>query len=265
MSAAARAAEPVDGGIGFQEAVTPVMEKLTWFHNWMLMPIITGIVLLVLALIIYIMVRFNEKANPQPSKTSHNTLIEVIWTVIPVIILLVMIVPSMRLLYFQDALPETEMTIKATGNTWNWEYSYIDHENIDSFVSSMLEERTDAEAEGKPYLLGTDFPLVVPSGTRVKVLVTSNNNLHSFAVPAFGIKIDAIPGRINETWFEVFEGREGTYYGQCSELCGVRHAYMPIEIRVVTRDAFADWVANDGAFTTTVATNTSGGQTAAQQ
>lgn len=260
------ASQPVDGGIGFQEAVTPVMERLVSFHNNMVFPIIVAITLFVMVLMIYIMIRFREKANPVPSKTSHNTLIEIIWTLGPVLILLVMIVPSMQLLYLQDDLPETEMTIKVTGNTWNWEYSYPDFENIDSFVSNVL-EKEDAVAAGKPYLLGTDAPLIVPVDTAVKVLVTSNNNIHSFAMPAFGIKMDAVPGRINETWFKVFDGKEGTYFGQCSEICGVRHAYMPIEIKVVSKADFAKWVANDGAFSTDLAQNTVGGTliTAAQE
>lgn len=258
MAGTAMAAVPVDRGIGFQEPVTPVMERLVWFHNMMVFPIIVAITLFVMVLMIFIMIRFREKANPVPSKTSHNTLIEIIWTIVPVLILLVMVVPSMQLLYMQDEIPEYDMTIKVTGNTWNWEYSYPDYENIDSFVSNVL-EKEDAAAAGKPYLLGTDAALVVPVDTTVKVLVTSNNNIHSFAMPAFGIKMDAIPGRINETWFKVNEGKEGTYFGQCSEICGVRHAYMPIEIKVVGKDEFKAWAANDGAFSSDLASNTAGG------
>ncbi len=260
------AAQPVDRGIGFQEPVTPVMERLVWFHNVMVFPIIVAITIFVMVLMIYIMVRFREKANPVPSKTTHHVGLEIAWTILPVVILLIMVVPSMQLLYMQDDLPETEMTIKATGNTWNWEYSYADYENVDAFVSNVL-EKEDAVAAGKPYLLGTDAPLVVPVDTYVKVLVTSNNNLHSFAMPAFGIKMDAIPGRINETWFKVNEGKEGTYFGQCSEICGVRHAFMPIEIKVVSKPDFQKWIANDGAFVTEVAENTAGGSmiTAAQE
>jgi len=254
-SLTAHAAQPIDGHIGFQEAATPVMEKLVSFHNFYLMPIIVGITLFVVGLMAYIMWRFSEKRNPVPSKTSHNTLIEVIWTVVPVIILLVMVVPSMQLLYYQDTIPETELTIKATGNTWNWEYAYPEHENVESFISNML-EKEDAVAAGKPYLLGTDAPLVVPVDTNVRVLVTSSNNLHSFAMPAFGIKMDAIPGKLNQTWFRVNEGKTGTYFGQCSELCGIRHAMMPIEIKVVEKDEFQRWLANDGAFPTRTASNT---------
>lgn len=251
------ASQPVDGKITFQEGVTPVMERIDSFHTFVFI-IITIITVFVMGLMLFIMLRFNEKANPTPSKTSHNTTIEVIWTVVPVLILLVMVVPSMQLLYMQDVIPESELTVKATGNTWNWEYSYPDYENVDSFVSNVL-EKEDAVAAGKPYLLGSDAPLVVPVDTTVKVLVTSNNNIHAFAMPAFGVKVDAIPGKINETWFHVNAGKEGTYYGQCSEICGVRHAYMPIEINVVSKSEFAKWIANDGAFSTSVAQNKAGG------
>ncbi len=260
----ALAAVPVDGDLGLQEAATPVMEEIVSFHDGFLMPVITVICIVVLALMIYISVRFNEKANPVPSKTSHNTLLEVVWTIVPVIILLVMVVPSMKLLYFADVVEDTDMTVKVVGNTWNWEYSYPEHENIDAFISNPLDKEA-AAAAGKPYLLGTDAPLVVPVGKKVKVLVTSNNNLHAFAVPAFGVKMDAVPGRINETWFQVT--KEGTFYGQCSELCGINHYYMPIEVKVVSESEFNQWVANGGSFTTSVASNTSGaaGMTAAQK
>lgn len=255
---------PVDGAIGFQEAATPVMEKVVSLHNGLVFPVIVAITIFVMVLMIYIMVRFNEKANPEPSKTSHNTLIEIIWTLGPVVILLIMVVPSMQLLYAQDVIPESELTIKATGNTWNWEYAYPEFENVESFVSNVL-EKDDAKAAGKPYLLGTDAALVVPVDTTVKVLVTSNNNIHSFAMPSFGIKMDAIPGRINETWFKVNAGKTGTYFGQCSEICGVRHAYMPIEIKVVSKDEFKQWVANDGSFGTDYAALGGAAVTAAQE
>ncbi|WP_051279263.1 cytochrome c oxidase subunit II [Hellea balneolensis] len=262
MSCAAFAAKPTEGGYWLQEAATPVMEELIWLHNFVSW-IILGITLFVMVLMGYIMFRFSAKRNPVPSKTTHHVGLEVAWTLIPVIILLVMVVPSMRLLYFQDKLPETEMTVKVVGNTWNWEYVYPDFENVESFISNPL-EKEEAEAAGVPYLLATDAPLVVPVDTKVKVLVTSSNNLHSFAMPAFGVKMDAVPGRINETWFEVLPGKEGTYYGQCSEICGIKHYKMPIEIKVVSKDAFKQWVANDGAFTTTVA-SVGGGMTAAQE
>ena len=239
--------KPTDGGYWLQDAATPVMEELTKLHNFVFW-IILGITLFVMVLMGWIMFRFSAKRNPTASKTTHHVGLEVAWTIVPIIILLVMVVPSMRLLYFQDALPETEMTIKVTGNTWNWEYAYPDHPNVESFISNPLEK----EDAGDLYLLKTDASLVVPVDTKIKVLITSSNNLHSFAVPAFGIKMDAVPGRINETWFEVNPGKEGTYFGQCSELCGVNHYKMPIEIEVVSKEDFQSWVANDGAFTTAV-------------
>ena len=239
--------KPTDGGYWLQDAATPVMEELTKLHNFVFW-IILGITLFVMVLMGWIMFRFSAKRNPTASKTTHHVGLEVAWTIVPIIILLVMVVPSMRLLYFQDALPETEMTIKVTGNTWNWEYAYPDYPNVESFISNPLEK----EDAGDLYLLKTDASLVVPVDTKIKVLITSSNNLHSFAVPAFGIKMDAVPGRINETWFEVNPGKEGTYFGQCSELCGVNHYKMPIEIEVVSKEDFQSWVANDGAFTTAV-------------
>jgi len=258
---AAYAAKPTDRGIWLQEAATPVMEQLHWLHNFVSW-IILAIVLFVMVMMGYIMWRFSEKRNPVPSKTSHNTLIEIIWTVVPVLILLVMVVPSMQLLYMQDRLPETDMTIKVTGNTWNWEYAYPDYEDrVESFISNPLDKEASAAA-GKPYLLGTDAPLVVPVNKKVKVLVTSSNNLHAFAVPAFGVKMDAVPGRINETWFQVT--KEGTFYGQCSELCGVNHYYMPIEVQVVSQAQFDRWVSNGGSFTTEVAA-LGGSELAAQE
>lgn len=179
----------------------------------------------------------------------------------PIIILVVMAVPSMKLLYLQDALPETEMTIKVTGNTWSWEYAYPDFEDkVEAYISNPVEK----EEAGDLYLLKTDAPLVVPVDTKIKVLVTSSNNLHAFAVPAFGVKMDAVPGRINETWFEVLPGKEGTYFGQCSELCGINHYKMPIEVEVVSKEAFKTWVANGGAFRQ-VASLAGGTATAAQE
>lgn len=259
MSTAAFANKPTDGGYWLQEAATPVMEDVIWLHNFVFW-IITAITLFVLVLMAYIMFRFSEKRNPVPSKTTHHTGLEIVWTIAPIVILLVMVVPSMKLLYFQDALPETEMTIKVTGNTWNWEYAYPDHPNVEAYISNPLEK----EDAGDLYLLKTDAALVVPVDTKIKVLVTSSNNLHAFAVPAFGVKMDAVPGRINETWFEVLPGKEGTYFGQCSELCGINHYKMPIEVEVVSKDAFKRWVANDGSFKQ-VASLGGGSVTAAQE
>ena len=233
---------PETNGWFLQESATPVMDELVKVHN-LVQIIITLIVLFVFALMAYILIRFRESRNPVPSKTSHNTLIEIIWTVVPVLLLVIIAIPSMNLLYMQDRLPKTELTVKAVGNTWNWLYSYPEFENVDEFVSNPLDE-TQAKTVGQPYLLATDAPLVVPVNTKVKVLVTSVNNMHSWAVPSFGVKMDAVPGIINETWFEVRE--EGTYYGQCSEICGIRHYYMPIEVKAVSQAEFARYIAAGG-------------------
>ena len=260
LSSTAFANKPTDGGWWLQESATPVMDELIKLHNFVFI-IITIITLFVMVLMGWIMFRYSAKRNPVPSKTTHHVGLEVAWTIVPIIILLIMVVPSMRLLYMQDALPETEMTIKVTGNTWNWEYAYPDHPNVEAFISNPVEK----EDAGDLYLLKTDAPLVVPVDTKIKVLVTSSNNLHAFAVPAFGVKMDAVPGRINETWFEVHPGKEGTYFGQCSELCGTFHYKMPIEVEVVSKAQFASWVANDGAFTKSVASLGGGTATAAQE
>ena len=253
---------PVTGGFYLQKAETPVMEELTVVYN-LVTYIISGIVALVLGLMAFIMIRFREKANPVPSKTTHHVGLEIAWTIAPVLILLWIAVPSMNLLYNQDVIKDTEVTVKAVGNTWNWSYTYPDHENVEEIISNPL-DKTQAKAAGKPYLLATDGALIVPVGTNVKVLVTSINNMHAWTVPSFGIKMDAVPGIINETWFRA--NRTGTFYGQCSEICGIKHYYMPIEVNVVSKADYEKWIANDGSFTTTVAQNTLGsGQTAAQK
>ena len=238
--------KPVDRGIQFQDPATPVAEMVNEVHNIYILPIILGIVVFVLVLMVYIMVRFREKANPVPSKTSHHTGLEIAWTIIPVLLLFIIVVPSMRLLYFQDRIPDADMTVKVVGDTWAWNYAYPDFaDNVDEYVSNMLPE--DAANElGVPYLLASDAPMVVPVDTTVKVLVTSYNNMHSWTVPSFGIKMDAVPGVVNETWFHVAE--EGTYYGQCSEICGIKHAFMPIHVEVVSKPEFAQWIANGGTF-----------------
>ena len=256
--------KPIENGFYLQESATPVMDELTFVYN-LVSYIIGGIVAFVLGLMAYIMIRYREKANPIPSKTSHNTLIEVIWTVVPVLILIVIAIPSMNLLYKQDVIKDTEVTVKAVGNTWNWAYTYPDHENVEEIISNPLDETQSKEA-GKPYLLATDAAMVVPVDTNVKVLVTSINNMHSWTVPSFGIKMDAVPGIINETWFRA--NQTGTFYGQCSEICGIKHYYMPIEVKVVSKADYAVWIANDGSFTSSVAENKSlmgSGQTAAQK
>ena len=214
-----------------QEAATPVMENIISFHN-LLLVIITLITLFVLALLVIVVVKFNAKANPVPSKTTHNTLIEVAWTLIPVLILVAIAVPSFRLLFKQLNLPQADLTVKATGKQWYWSYSYPDNGKFE-FDSLMV-------ADKKPRLLGVDNEMVVPVNKVIRVQTTGADVIHAFAVPSFGIKIDSIPGRINETWFRAT--REGIYYGQCSELCGKDHAFMPIAVRVVNDQEFAAWV-----------------------
>ena len=228
--------EPYDWQIGFQDAATPAMERMDGFHN-MLLYIIFGIAALVLVLLAIIVVRFNARANPTPRTFTHNTLIETIWTGVPVIILIVIAVPSFKLLYYQDRTPEADMTIKAIGNQWYWSYEYPDQNDL-AFDAIMLEE--DELEEGQPRLLATDYNVVVPVDTTVRVLVTATDVLHAWAVPSFGVKMDAVPGRVNETWFRATE--EGIYYGQCSELCGVLHGFMPIAVEVVSQEVFAEWL-----------------------
>lgn len=231
----ASANKPEPWQMTFQEAATDNMTTITDFNNFLLI-LMTIITVFVLALLLYVMLRFNAKANPTPSKTSHNTLIEVLWTVLPIVILVVIAVPSFRLLYFQRVIPEVEMTVKAVGYQWYWGYEYPDHGDF-AFDSLML---NDDERGDQPRLLATDTAMVVPVDTTIRVVVTGADVLHSFAMPAFGLKIDAIPGRLNETWFKA--NKTGTFYGQCSELCGIRHAFMPIRIEVVEKEAFASWV-----------------------
>lgn len=237
------AGQPEPWQIGFQEAATPVMEQLTGFHN-LLLVIITLITLFVMGLLAYVMWRFRASKNPEPSRTSHNTLIEVVWTVVPVLILLVIAAFSFPLLYFMNLEEETEMTVIARGYQWYWGYEYPDQQ-IGEFTSFMVPDDEIDAAAGQQRLLSVDNPIILPVDTNVEILVTAGDVLHSFAVPAFGIKTDAVPGRMNRTWVRI--EREGTYFGQCSELCGTGHAFMPIEIQAVSREAFDDWVVEQTA------------------
>lgn len=223
--------------LGFQDPASPVMEKLVGIHDGFLLWLITAISVFVLVLLIYICVKFNRKAHPVPSKTAHNTRLEIIWTVIPVLILVVIAIPSLRIHYFMQRVVEPEMTLKVTGYQWYWHYEYPDHGGIN--FDSYMKKKEDLK-EGEHRLLAVDNRLVVPVDTKVRVLLTGADVIHAFAVPAFGIKRDAMPGRLNETWF--LAEKEGTYYGQCSELCGVGHGFMPIVIDVVSKDEFAKWV-----------------------
>tara|TARA_A100001011_G_scaffold39371_1_gene37167 strand:+ start:1595 stop:2425 length:831 start_codon:yes stop_codon:yes gene_type:complete len=228
--------EPKDWQLGFQKAGSGHMEDIVWFHDYMLLPIITGITVFVLFLVIYACVRFRASRNPVASQTTHNTFIEVIWTLVPCLILIVIAVPSFKVLYEQDEIPPADITIKAVGYQWYWGYEYPD-ENI-IFDSYMIEEK-DLKP-GQPRLLTVDNEIFVPVNKVVKVLITANDVLHAWALPSFGVKRDAVPGRINETWFKA--DRTGTFYGQCSELCGVKHAFMPITVNVVSQDEYNNWL-----------------------
>jgi len=223
--------QPRPWEITLQDAATPVMENIISFHN-LLLVIITVITLFVLALLVIVVVKFNAKANPVPSKTTHNTLIEVAWTLIPVLILVAIAVPSFRLLFQQLDLPKADLTVKATGKQWYWSYAYPDNGKFE-FDSLMA-------ADKQPRLLGVDNEMVVPVNKVIRVQTTGADVIHAFAVPSFGIKIDSIPGRLNETWFKAT--KVGMYYGQCSELCGKDHAFMPIAVRVVEDQEFVAWV-----------------------
>ena len=228
--------EPVDWQLGFQKSASKTMDDIVWFHDYMLLPVITAITVFVLFLIAYACIRFRASRNPEASTTSHNTVIEVIWTLIPCLILIVLAVPSFKVLYSQDEIPKADVTIKAIGYQWYWGYEYPD-ENI-IFDSYMIDEK-DLK-ENQPRLLAVDNAVYVPVNKVVKVMITANDVLHAWALPSFGVKRDAIPGRINETWFKA--DRTGTFYGQCSELCGIKHAFMPITVNVVSEDEYNKWL-----------------------
>jgi cytochrome c oxidase subunit 2 len=230
--------QPTPGAIDLQPAASVLKHDAIWFHNVILMPIITIITLFVAGLIAWIVIRYNAKSNPIPAKFSHNTTIEIIWTVVPVIILMVIAIFSFRLLFAYNDMPKPYMTVKATGYQWYWGYEYPDQKI--SEITSLPLTKEQAEAKKVPYLLAADKPLVVPVNQVVRVQVTGADVIHAFALPAFGLKTDAIPGRLNETWFKA--EKVGTYYGQCSELCGVDHSNMPIEIKVVSQADFDAWV-----------------------
>ena len=228
--------QPKDWQLGFQKSASETMSDIVWFHDYMLLPVITAITVFVLFLIAYACIRFRASKNKEASTTSHNTFIEVIWTLVPCLILIVLAVPSFKVLYSQDEIPKADVTIKAIGYQWYWGYEYPD-ENI-IFDSYMIEEK-DLK-EGQPRLLSVDNEVYVPVNKVVKVMITANDVLHAWALPSFGVKRDAVPGRINETWFKA--DRVGTFYGQCSELCGIKHAFMPITVNVVTEEEYNQWL-----------------------
>jgi cytochrome c oxidase subunit 2 len=240
---------PSDWQMNLQGPATEVSEYIHWFHNW-LNVIIFIISVFVLGLLVYVAWRFNEKANPVPSKTTHHALLEVAWTVIPVLILVVIAIPSFRLLKLQLEIPQADLTVKVTGKQWYWSYEYPQDGGAFGFDSLMLDEKQRAEAISSnkiaaaeaPRLLAVDNEAVVPVGKIVRIQVTGADVIHKFTVPSFGIKIDAIPGRLNETWFKA--DREGIYYGQCSFICGQNHSYMPIAFRVVSAEKYAAWLAD---------------------
>ena len=233
---AASAAQPEPWQLGLQAPAGSIAEKATDLHNLLLI-VITGISLFVLGLLVYVGIRFRENANPVPSKTSHNTVIEILWTVVPVLILVVIAVPSFQLLYYLDKTKDTEMVVKVTGNQWYWNYEYPDEEL--AFDSYIIEE-ADLQAE-HTRLLSVDYPLVVPEGTRVKLLITGNDVMHSFFVPSLAVQTYSIAGRINEAWIDVPMG-EKSYYGQCNQICGVNHAYMPIVVKALSKDDYERWL-----------------------
>lgn len=225
-------------GLNLLEAASPSLERITEFHDMMLW-IISATVLFVFALLVFVVLRYNKAANPKPESFSHNVLIEIIWTVVPIVILIVIAVPSFKLLYYTDRTAEPEMTLKVIGHQWYWEYEYPDQDGI-SFNSYMIPEEEIDASKGEQRLLSTDMKVVLPVDTNIQILVTSADVIHSFAMPALGLKTDAMPGRLNETWVRIT--KPGVYYGQCSELCGKDHAYMPIEIHAVSKEEFVNWV-----------------------
>ncbi|MCF3933509.1 cytochrome c oxidase subunit II [Acuticoccus sp. M5D2P5] len=243
----AEAAQPEPWGIGMQAAATGLAEQVFWFERYTLW-IITAIVIFVLGLLLWVIVRYNHRSNPKASSTAHNTVIEVVWTIVPVLILVMIAFPSFRLLFAQTTIPTPDLTIKAIGGQWYWNYEYVDPGMEDIKITSyMLDDDQRSErmeqygmnVHDVPRLLAVDYPIVAPAGATVQVLVTSLDVNHAWTVPSFGIKRDAIPGRLNETWFKA--GEPGVYYGQCSELCGRQHAFMPIEVHIVTPERFEEW------------------------
>ena len=236
VDARAELGQPRNWQLGFQEAATPIMRQLNDFHNFLLV-LTTVVTLFVVGLLVYVALRFNENTNPKPSTTTHHTLLEVAWTVVPILILVVIAVPSFRLLFAQYDFPKADLTVKAIGNQWYWTYEYPDQGDL-TFDAVMLED--NELKPGQPRLLATDNEVVVPVNRNIHVLITATDVLHNWTIPAFGVKVDAVPGRVIRTWFRA--EKTGVYYGQCSELCGQKHAFMPIAVRVVSDEEFASWL-----------------------
>jgi len=232
---------PGQDGLGFQAPATEMMRDLIWLDTFLLY-IITGISLFVTVLLVYCILRFNKRANPNPATFTHHSVLEITWTVVPILILIAIIPPSLTLLFKQQEIPEADITIKAVGNQWYWSHEYVDHGFV--FDSFMLQrdELADAGYDQKDFLLATDTAVVVPTGKIIVVQVTASDVIHSWTIPAFGVKQDAVPGRLAELWFKVDEGKEGIYFGQCSELCGKDHSYMPITVKAVTQADYEKWI-----------------------
>ena len=236
---AAFAEEPQPWQMGLQASASPVRDRIDFLHNVILLPIITVISIFVLVLLLYVIVRFSAKRHPTPSKTSHNTVLEVIWTTVPILILAVIFIPSMKLLYYVDRLQKADMTVKITGHQWYWSYEYPDYKDV-GFDSTMMPQE-DARKAHLPALLEVDNPIVVPVGAKVRLLVTGTDVIHSWFVPSVGVQEYAIIGRTNESWMQL--ERPGTYYGQCNQICGLNHPFMPIEIKAVAKTKFDQWTA----------------------
>jgi len=235
----ALAEQPYDWQVIMQPAASPVRARIDDLHNVILLPITIAIAVLVLALLLYVIVRFNAKRHPTPSQVTHNALIEVLWTVIPAIILLVIAIPSFKLLYYNDRTQHADMTLKVTGHQWYWTYEYPDQGNL-SFDSNMV-PKEDLKA-GQPRLLEVDNPVVVPVGATIRILVTGTDVIHSWFFPAAGVQEYAVIGRTNESWMRI--DRAGTFYGQCNQICGVNHSFMPIEVQAVSQADFDKWLAD---------------------
>jgi cytochrome c oxidase subunit II len=229
-----------DKQLGMQPPVTSIAEELVFIHDWILTPIIFVITLFVMGLLLWVMYRYSEKRNPVPSKVTHNTTIEILWTGIPVLILVLIAIPSFRLLYNQLEIPKPDLTIKAIGHQWYWSYVYPDNGNFTFDARMVTAEAAVAKEKNVLRMLDTDEEIVLPTGKNIRIQITSDDVIHSWTIPSFGVKHDAVPGRINESWFNI--DKPGIYYGQCSELCGIQHAYMPIKVRAVSPEEFDAWV-----------------------
>ena len=236
--AVAHAEQPEPWQLGMQAAASPVRDQIDFLHDMILLPIITIASLFVLSLLVYVVFRFNAKANPVPSKVSHNTTLEIVWTVVPILVLSVIAIFSLKLEYFMDKAEHADMTLNVTGHQWYWSYQYPEYGNL-AFDSNMIPEE-DAKKQGKIRLLDTDNPVVLPVGTTIRILVTGTDVIHSWFVPAFGVQEYAMPGRTNESWVRI--EHEGVYYGECNQICGVNHPFMPIAVQAVSKEAFAKWV-----------------------